>query len=64
MAEADIGPRESGNHRKRGQDETNASDEQAGQAGALIADVNGKFAGTGAGDETAGAEQIEKFFAR
>src|SRR5277367_3661268 len=60
---SNVGPRKDAHDQSRGGNETNARDEQPFPTCPQITNVNGQFAGTGAGNEIAGAEQIEKFLA-
>jgi hypothetical protein len=48
----------------RGQNETDASDDQPSPASALVADVNRHLRRVRAGDEIRGSQQIEKLLAR
>ena len=59
-AEPDVRPGQRRDHQGRWEDEAEAGDQQAGPAGAVPADENGRLCRTRAGDEAGGSEKVEE----
>src|SRR5579863_1354896 len=59
-----VGPGESDDEKGGGQDEGASGDDEAGEAAANLAEIDGELGGAGSGEQADRADEVEKFLAR